>query len=247
MAASCWRCAQRPPTRPPGRRRCVGRRSPGRLGEFSSAPDPGPVRLATAVRKRGRRISVVDVELIQADRTAVRAAVTVGVPEEQAEPLLVANPVVGPDDTGAAGRHGADRPGPSDGRDQPPGGRLRHPARVVDLPFRGERTAGGAAAADPDVGAPRDLATDALFALTAGDISMPVTFAVGRTGWAPTVQLTAYLRGVPADGWLRVVCTTTQIGQTGSTPTTPSSTGRPPVVVQTRQLAMVPPRTAVRA
>ena len=40
---------------------------------FLGAPDPGPVRLVTAVRKRGRRISVVDVELIQSDRTAVRA------------------------------------------------------------------------------------------------------------------------------------------------------------------------------
>ena len=37
---------------------------------------------------------MVDVELIQSDRTAVRAAVTVGVPEEQHEPLLAINPVV---------------------------------------------------------------------------------------------------------------------------------------------------------
>ena len=62
-----------------------------------------------------------------------------------------------------------------------------------------------------------------------------------RTGWAPTVQLTAYLRGEPADGWLRVVCTTTQIGQTwfDADHTVVDSAGR--VVVQTRQLAMVPP------
>ena len=88
---------------------------------------------------------------------------------------------------------------------------------------------------------PRGGPTDALFALTAGDISMPVTFAVGRTGWAPTVQLTAYLRGVPADGWLRVICTTTQIGQTwfDEDHTVVDSVGR--IVVQTRQLAMVPP------
>ena len=53
-----------------------------------------------------------------------------------------------------------------------------------------------------------------LFALMCGDISLPVPLrASNRRGWAPTVQLTAYLRGLPADGWLRVVCTTTQIGQ----------------------------------
>ena len=60
---------------------------------------------------------------------------------------------------------------------------------------------------------PCDEPTDPLFALLAGDISMPVTFAVGRTGWAPTVQMTAYLRAARRR-WLRVICTTTQIGQT---------------------------------
>ena len=32
-------------------------------GNFLSAPDPGPMRLATTVRKRGRRVSLVGVEL----------------------------------------------------------------------------------------------------------------------------------------------------------------------------------------
>ena len=43
---------------------------------------------------------------------------------------------------------------------------------------------------------PRDVAPDALFALMCGDLSAPVTFAVERTGWAPTIQLTAFLRGL---------------------------------------------------
>lgn len=34
---------------------------------FLSAPDPGVMRLATSIRKRGRRVSVVDVELTQGD------------------------------------------------------------------------------------------------------------------------------------------------------------------------------------
>jgi acyl-coenzyme A thioesterase PaaI-like protein len=45
---------------------------------FLSAPDPGPMRLVTSMRKRGRRISVVDVELIQGDRAAVHAVITLG-------------------------------------------------------------------------------------------------------------------------------------------------------------------------
>src|ERR1700761_8488007 len=44
-------------------------------GSFLWAPDPGVMRLVTSTRKRGRRISVVDVELLQGDRTAVHAVV----------------------------------------------------------------------------------------------------------------------------------------------------------------------------
>jgi hypothetical protein len=46
---------------------------------------------------------------------------------------------------------------------------------------------------------------------------------------------------VPADGWLRVMCTTTQIGQDwfDEDHLVVDCEGR--VVVQTRQLAMVPP------
>src|SRR5271167_4068743 len=43
---------------------------------FLWAPDPGPMRLVTSMRKRGRRISVVDVELVQGDRAAVHAVIT---------------------------------------------------------------------------------------------------------------------------------------------------------------------------
>ena len=61
--------------------------------DFLSAPDPGPVQLRTTVRKRGRRIGLVDVELDQGERTCVRAVVTLGDPEHLVEPLLTANPV----------------------------------------------------------------------------------------------------------------------------------------------------------
>ena len=75
-----------------------------------------------------------------------------------------------------------------------------------------------------------------------GDVSAPVSFAVNRIGWAPTVQLTAYLRGLPADGWLRVLCTCVQIGQDwfDEDHTVVDCEGR--IIVQSRQLAMVPGR-----
>lgn len=73
---------------------------------FLWAPDPGTMRLVTSIRKRGRRISVADVELTQGGRTAVHAVVTLGEPEHflpgvdgsggasGTAPLLSANPVV---------------------------------------------------------------------------------------------------------------------------------------------------------
>ncbi|MEY8018180.1 thioesterase family protein [Mycobacterium servetii] len=209
---------------------------------FLWAPDPGPMRVVTSVRKRGRRISLVDVELTQGDRTAVHAVVNLGEPEHyppggHAAPLLSANPVaelmapeppegieaIGPGHPLAGLVHlgeGCDvRPllstmGPStDGR--PP--RLQMWAR------------------------PRGVAPDALFALMCGDLSAPVTFAVDRTGWAPTIQLTTFLRALPADGWLRVLCTCMEIGHDwfDEDHIVVDSLGR--IVVQSRQLALVPP------
>ena len=203
---------------------------------FLSAPDPGPMRLVTSMRKRGRRISVVDVELIQGDRAAVHAVVTLGEPEHLAPPLLSANPAVGL----------MDPEPPADIEPIQPGHQLRglvNLAEGCDIRTR-TSTLGIATDGKPPViqnwARPRDGAPDVLFALMCGDISAPVSFAVDRTGWAPTVQLTAYLRGLPADGWLRVVCSCVQIGQDwfDEDHTVVDSTGR--IIVQSRQLAMVP-------
>jgi len=88
---------------------------------------------------------------------------------------------------------------------------------------------------------PRGVAPDALFALMCGDLSAPVTFAVDRTGWAPTVAFTAFLRALPADGWLRVVCTCMEIGHAwfDEDHIVVDRLGR--LVAQSRQLAIVPP------
>ena len=36
------------------------------------------------------------------------------------------------------------------------------------------------------------------------DALPPVTFDLGMPGWAPTLELTAHVRAVPAPGWLKV-------------------------------------------
>ncbi|MBS9532909.1 thioesterase family protein [Mycobacterium sp. M1] len=205
---------------------------------YLGAPDPGPMRLTTFLRKRGRRISVVDVELSQGDRTAVHAVVTLGEPEHHAPPLLSVNPVV-PLMT----------PEPPPGLEPiGPGHPMEHVVHLAHgcdirpaLTTLGPRSDGGPPVIEMWV-RPKDAAPDVLFALLCGDVSAPVTFAVNRMGWAPTVQLTAYLRAMPADGWLRVICTTMQIGQDwfDEDHIVVDCEGR--IVVQTRQLAMVPGR-----
>ncbi|MFZ4372216.1 MAG: thioesterase family protein [Mycobacterium sp.] len=203
---------------------------------FLSAPDPGPVRLVTTLRKRGRRIGLVDVELIAGERACVHAVVTLGDPEHNAEPLLSANPVTAlmslepPADVLPIG------PGH-------PGAEINNLARGCDIrPVLVESVASDEAPVFMIWVRPKQGRVDELFALMCGDISLPVPYAVGRRGWAPTVQLTAYLRGLPAAGWLRVVCTTTQIGSHwfDEDHTVVDSTGR--IVVQSRQLALVPDR-----
>lgn len=215
-------------------------------GNFLWAPEPGPMQLITRTLKRGRRISVVDVELVQGERTAVHAVVTLGEPEHHVPPLLSANPVPAlmppepPDDIAPIG------PG------HPMAGlvNLAEGCDIRPLVSTLQRsTVPGERGVPPDQAPqiqlwvrPRDAAPDVLFALMCGDVSAPVSFAVDRTGWAPTVQLTAYLRGLPADGWLRVLCSCVQIGQDwfDEDHTVVDCEGR--IVVQSRQLAMVPAR-----
>jgi hypothetical protein len=205
-------------------------------GSFLWAPDPGRLTVVTTVRKRGRRVSLVDVELNQGERTAVRAAITLADPEHHVPPLLSVNPVVPlmtPEPP-----PGLDPIGPGH-----PMADIVHLAHGCDIRpsvgTMGPRADGGAPVIEywvrPKVGTP-----DVLFALLCGDISAPVTWAVNRFGWAPTVQLTAYLRGMPADGWLRVMCTTMQIGQDwfDEDHLVVDCEGR--IIVQSRQLALVP-------
>ncbi|WP_123028895.1 thioesterase family protein [Mycolicibacterium stellerae] len=217
-------------------------------GNYLWAPDPGPMRVSTTVRKRGRRVSLIDVELSQAvqttdgrsreeQRVAVRASVTMGEPEHHVPPLLSVNPVV-----------------PLMPPEPPPGLESigpGHPmAAVVNLAHGCDirpslttlepRTDGGPPVIEYWV-RPKGVAPDPLFALLCGDVSAPVTFGVNRFGWAPTVQLTAYLRTLPADGWLRIMCTTVQIGQDWFDEDHIVVDCEGHIVVQSRQLAMVPP------
>lgn len=204
-------------------------------GSFLWAPDPGPMDVVVTMHKRGRRVSLADVELTQNGRTAVRVAVTLGT-LESAAPLLSAAPPVSlmtPEPPAAVEPIGPGHPLED----------VVHLAHGCDirpsLVTMAARRDGTVPVFEYWV-RPKGERADVLFALMCTDISAPVTFAVDRMGWAPTIQLTAYLRAVPADGWLRITSTTTEIGQDWFDEDHVVVDAAGALVAQSRQLALVP-------
>ncbi|MBH0118624.1 thioesterase family protein [Rhodococcus sp. CX] len=208
---------------------------------FVAAPDAGDVDLITTVRKQGKQVSLVDVELVQGDRVAVRASITLGRPDEGDDVFAAAQPLA---DLPAEPTLGSRLVTP-----EHPMGKIVNVSGGADLCVD-ETSAHFLAGrqgepvvrmwARPRAEDEADRNTAALFALMAGDISAPVAMNLGRFGWAPTVQLTAYLRRLPQPGWLRVMASSTVLGGTWfeEDHTVVDSTGA--VVVQSRQLAMMP-------
>lgn len=199
--------------------------------QFLRAPEPGPVRLETEVRKRGRTASVVAVRLLQGDQDCVSAMVTAGT--LPAEPpvwsALPQQPGEPPERTIAFDRNvskGVFRIGEMCELriDPDTAGHLRG---STDLPPRMRLWA-----------RPVGEQPDPVFALVAGDLNPPVVFNLGRVGWSPTVQLTALLRARPAPGWLRIeaACTAVHGAWFDSDATVVDSRGR--LVCQARQLAL---------
>jgi acyl-coenzyme A thioesterase PaaI-like protein len=201
--------------------------------QFLRAPAIGPVLLRTDLRKVGRQATVVSVRLEQRGRSCVEASVTAGrlpgrrpewadLPSMPAEPPPRSIPVGG--ETAEGTFHLAKG---CDVRLDPAtagylSGRIGDPPRMR-LWVK-----------------PRRSVPDPYFALLAGDINPPVVFNLGRSGWSPTVQLTALVRARPAPGWLRVYvdCRSVQEAWFDSDATVIDSTGR--LVCQARQLALAP-------
>lgn len=208
---------------------------------FVAAPDPGGVDLTTVLRRQGKQVTVVDVELAQDGRTAVRATITLGVPDS-ADPLYTVPHRTALLDAEPSAHATLITP------EHPMGQIVKF---VTEARLHIDNTTARFLEGEqgepvismwtrPLPGDEEDPDTCALFALMCGDISAPVAMNRGRFGWAPTVQLTAYLRRTPAPGWLRVTAESSVLGDNWfeEDHTVLDSTGA--VVVQSRQLAMMP-------
>ena len=83
---------------------------------------------------------------------------------------------------------------------------------------------------------------DAISLLLAVDALPPVTFDLGRPGWAPTLELTAHVRARPAPGWLRVRHVTRNVAGGMFEEDCEVWDEADRLVAQSRQLARVPRR-----
>jgi acyl-CoA thioesterase len=203
--------------------------------DYLGAPDPGEMTLTVRTRKRGRRIGLLDVELGQGERMFVRAAVTLG-QLDAGEPVATVPtpahdmPPEPPEEAIAV----ADNPM----------AQIVHLSRVCDMRFDPKPAAFLRGKAGEPVHRmwirPKDEEPSTLFALMCGDVTPPVTINLGRFGWAPTIQLTTYLRAVPSPGWLRVVATSSSVGDGWFDQDEVVVDQSGAVVAQGRQLAMVP-------
>lgn len=169
---------------------------------FLRAPQPGPAQLTVTVLRAGRTASQVRAGLAQDGTACVEAIFTLGVLEHGGQPYWSA----GVPQLPAGDRDSAIRvPGVN------PAGL---PVPIMDqVDLRLDRdTMGFGRGAPSGRGELRGWLAlldgagfDPISLLYALDAFPPATFDVELTGWVPTLELTAYVRALPAPGPLRVV------------------------------------------
>lgn len=222
-------------------RAASGRRDPIALAiTFLSPAAPSEVEIATQVVKRGRSYATVSAAMTAGGREIVRALGTFGeAPEEpEAAWLSTAPPELG--EYEASPRRA---PG-SEGFPMPLMERVVVRIHPDDVGFVKRRPTGTALVrgwfAFRDG---REVDTMAL--LLACDVFPPTVFNLpGASGWVPTIQLTSYVRAVPAPGPLR--CTFRSHAVQGGTFEEDGEVwdSRGVLVAQSRQLALSPSRNA---
>jgi hypothetical protein len=168
---------------------------------YLRSPDPGPAAIETEVLRAGRSASQVRARLRQGEQVCVEALITVG---------ELAGADGGFEWTGIDGADIAPWDDcvrlPSTG----PGGMA---VTIMDqLEIRLDPATLGFASGRPSgrgelagwLALPGGADFDDISLLLALDCYPPATFDIGESGWVPTLELTAYVRAVPAPGPVRV-------------------------------------------
>ncbi|MET0132843.1 MAG: thioesterase family protein [Kibdelosporangium sp.] len=169
-------------------------------GSFPSAPEPGPADIEVEVLRAGRGMTQLRARMSQKSLVRVEALVTQGTLSDADPWWSASTPVELPDEQDC-------QPAPAN----VPGSEMR--VSLLDqvetridpkwLGFAvGKPTGQGRTASWQRLTDGSDW--DPLSLLVALDPVPPVSFDLGVLGWVPTLQLSAYIRRLPAAGSIRV-------------------------------------------
>jgi hypothetical protein len=166
---------------------------------FLASPDPGPVEIDVEPLREGRSTGQSRVRLRRGDRVCVESVMTIGPVDPDAEDRWA---------------RGLPAPGTTSYdeslRLQPTGFRV---AMMDQVDLRIDPETAGFMRGEPSdrgelrgwLALPHDEPFDTVSLHFALDAFPPATFDVEMAGWVPTLELTTYVRGVPAPGPLRVL------------------------------------------
>ncbi|WP_354643557.1 thioesterase family protein [Kitasatospora camelliae] len=206
-------------------------------GYYLSTSRPGPASVRTEVIRRGNSLSTGQAVLSQDGEERLRVLATYGdLAELDGEVHTSAQPPVMPPPEQCIGVEHAPKELISQAALLERFDLRLDPATVgwaVGQPSKQGRIQGWFRLAD-------GREPDPLMLLLVADALPPVTFDLGRPGWAPTIELTVHLRATPAPGWLRVTHATSNLagGYFEEDCEIWDSTDR--LVAQSRQLARAP-------
>ena len=166
---------------------------------YMNAPDLGPAQIRTDVRRVGRGASFVHAELVQNGVMTTESLVTLGTLRDNSLPRYhdATVPFVPPIEDCVEAVNPAGDVGimtVADLRLDPDCAKWWFGEAVEKGELRGWLRL------NDDSGAH----WDAWSVLFASDVLPPATFPLGSSGWVPTLQLSSYVRAVPASEWLRV-------------------------------------------
>jgi hypothetical protein len=169
---------------------------------FLASPDPGPVEIVVETLRSGRSASQARARLSQGGRACVEAIVTIGTLEADTKPFWGG----GVPDGDAAPREACVRV-----EGNAPNGLVLPIMDQVDL--RLDPACAGFAVGEPDgtgemrgwLALGQDEVFDPISLVYAVDAFPPASFNVAMSGWVPTLELTVYLRALPAPGPVRVL------------------------------------------
>jgi hypothetical protein len=169
---------------------------------YLHSPEPGPVRIVAEVLRAGRSASQLHARLLQGGRQCVDALLTVTNLDPDAKPYW---------DAGLPAASAA-----------PPDGCVRLPAMspagfpvpiMDEVDLRIDPATLGFAAGKPTgrgelrgwLGLTGDEPFDPISLLYAVDAFPPATFDIELSGWVPTLELSVYVRALPAPGPVQVL------------------------------------------